>query len=695
MSTGDVWDDLIGKYRGQSSSLGPIPRQQQAMAEPSEEEVASMAEPDDARSAGDAWDALISKHKQRSDPSRKRYSPAHSAATAIADALSLGYSDELAAAIRAAEKRLQGDERGYAAIYGEELLGQQDVKEQSMADNPGAATAGSIIGAVGSAAIPFAKVAQAPTLVAKTLRGAGAGGALSAAYGFGSGTTLKDRLRRALQGGLVGMATGAALAPVAAGTGRLASKIYGYLKTGRQAARAGVPRRSIQKVNEALKEDVQTGQVRPGSRGDMLMNLGPSLSSAAEGIATQPGRGANILFKAAREQADEEGPRIKRVVSRTLGRDRGRVADAAEVEAERKAAGRLYETAKASQVPVYTQKIRDALDSAVAETDGKTRRALESLRDLRIFKSFPDKKDTRRSAMDLHAARIDIDDMIADAGGSKTNLGRLLGGIRREVDDALKQSVPDYAQADIAYRGALRSREALEEGRDVFKQNMSPQELRAHLKGMPPQVRQRYIKGARDAISQMMGTARNDALKVRTELFEKGWNREKLSILIGPSRAGQIARALEQSANRYRGRQNLQEGSRTAMRQAAQRRFPGQVDASRMEAQLAKTTLSGAGLTVLVKFANAITGGAVASRINRFREGTNAGAARLLAAGDNSQITRDDVIRILVEAERTKKRALNVKEQYDALVQALGQGGTMPARQNAGSRAEKSLDVGP
>ncbi len=614
------------------------------------------------------FDDLVKAKPAEETPTPTKFTAGESMLKSFSDVGTSGFADEIVAGMDAAARKAGGDKRKFSELYNHavEILRRQ--KEQSDEEHPVASTVGGIAGGLATAVVPGGSVVKGATLLQKAGRGVAAGAAYGGAYGAGSGEGIEGRLTGAAKGARIGALTGGVAAPIAAGVGKGAGAVKQFVGVRSVAKDANLPAKSVVKVTEAMKQDSQTGLLRKPSDGDMVMNLGPQLQSSAEAIATQPGTGQNILRDASYRQQREEGSRIKSVIDRTLGKDEGRVFDKTGVEAERKAAGKLYETAKASQSPVYIGPIRNALDDAIAQSDGSVRSKLESLRKLRAFADPKEgTKLLRSTAPDLHAARMEIDDMVRDAGQG-TNAARLLGQVRTAVDKALKLSTPGYKQADVAYKAAKDAGNALEEGRKVFTRQMSPEELAAELDGMHPTVKERYLKGARDAISTLMGTARKDAAAVRRELFEKGWNREKLAVLIGAKRAGEISGVLEQATNRARGHEALTGNSRTAERLAAQKRFPGDVSASEMSQKASQVSLTGAGLATLVQFANKLTGGAIAAKVNKSRNLVREGAAKLLTT-EGSDIDR--VVDVLRQAQKAKGRALNVKEQYEALTNAL------------------------
>lgn len=580
------------------------------------------------------------------------------------DAATFGFGDEILGAIDAAMEKAGGNPEAFWDLYKKGKDRSEAYRASTQAENPGTYLGGQFAGGLGTAALPAGQVVKGATLLAKAGRGATVGAGYGGLYGVGSGEGLEGRLESGSEGAMTGAIVGAGLAPIAAGIGKLAGKVKQAFTERAVAREAGVNRNALQKVTEAFKTDRETGLLREPQKGDLLMNMGPQLQSSAEAIATQPGAGSNILLKAGREQSEQAGSRVRDLIDRTLGRDKGRVLDKSGVEAERKAAGRLYDVARASGTRVDASPARQALQSVLDEADGSIRSSIANTTSrLKVFSG-----NGPVTARELHAARIEIDDAMREAGlGS--NKARLLRGVRDSLDDALKNNVRGYREADQAYATALASKDALQAGRDVFTRAFgSPDELTAELDAMAPAVRERFLKGARDAVSVMMGTARNDAAAVRRELLEKGWNREKLEILVGKGNAQLINKGLEAEANRAAGRHALEGNSRTAMRNASQKMFPGEVDASQVGEKLQLTGITGMGLRMLTAMANKLTGGAVTNRINASRRATSEGGAKLLS----QKVTESDVLKVLAAAERAKGKALNVKDQYEALTNAFG-----------------------
>jgi hypothetical protein len=586
-----------------------------------------------------------------------------------ADTASFGFADELTGAIGGVVEGL-GRPEGFMGAYERVRDNTRRLQQQVSEESPVAYTGGQIGGGVATALIPGGAVARGASLGTKALRGAGVGAAYGGAYGFGSGDgNLEQRVNSAAKGAAQGAAVGAAFAPVAAGVGGAYRGIRNAM-TNRaakgdmsQAVGQKISSGAVNRIRRAFDDEGKAGTFRPATEGDMLLNQGDQFMGQASAIARAPGAGQSLVKQAVRGQKDGASDRVLRNVNATMGKDAGRVTDEAVVEAERKAAGRLYTVARAQSTPVDVRSVSQALDDAIDGVDGSIRTKLESLRKLRVFEG-----GGTSDAKFAHAARIEIDDMISEAGRG-TNAARILRGLRSEIDTVLKTEVPGYAQADKAYSQAIASRTALEDGRNIFKAATAPDELEQMVKGMSPMVRDRFIKGARDEVSRIMGTARNDAMAVYTNFAQKGWNREKLAVLFGKPQADRLVSFLEREAARNNAANTITGNSVTAAAQAAQREFPSAVGQNQV--QQGDRTLTGIGINMAVKLANKLTSGAVDRRNARISED----AAKLLTA---TGATRDKIVSVLQNTIRKHGANSQRGKRAEALLNGLILG-QMPA----------------
>lgn len=575
--------------------------------------------------------------------------------------VSLGAADEITAAL-AAPFATAANKMGL--LKGDALPNVKDNYEQGRAEmnavearmreeEPGAAMLNEIGGALVTLKAPVGMAVKEGGMLAKSIKGAGVGAATGAAQGFNSGNGLDDRLDEAKSGAAFGAGTGIATVPVGKAVGALYRKAGDAFGTGMRdiAEKTGINRKALQEIAKDAGDDAAQGLLSTPAKGDMLLNLSPKLAAQAENLANQPGAGRAIVAKALKAQGDEAGTRTASALDEAVGKSAGRVANADAVETERKAAGKLFETARAFKGEFDLKPLRDKLDGLIAETDGSVRSALVKARNLYAFKS------EKLNAVQMHAARQAIDDQLQRPGVGG-NAARLLRQVRGDIDDALKTHVPGMREADEAYSGVMKRRDALDAGREVFKRGFgSPDELQKELKAMSPAAREDFIRGARDSISEIMGTARNDAAAARRELMEKGWNAEKLEVLIGKERAAVLDKTLQQEARRANTANNVLGNSRTALRQAAAKKFPSPEGA---QSDLKGVSAVGA----VLQGANRVIGSLTKTR----REKLSRDAATLLTQQG------EEAMAIIRAVQDRVGRRLNRAEQVETLTNALALG---------------------
>jgi hypothetical protein len=389
--------------------------------------------------------------------------------------------------------------------------------------------------------------------------------------------------------------------------------------------------------------------LNPTDAADLLLNRGNALRGQAEEIASQTGQGRNVLIKAIDSQRQGTGQRTQAAIDAALGKDAGRVVNASAIDTERKAAGQMFNYARLHQGRFDVQPLAQTLDGMIAEADGGVRAALVRARNLQVFKTGPQ----GANAVQLHAARMALDDLLAKPGLGR-NAARMLRDVRGQIDETLKAHVPGMREADAAFSGVMQKQDALQAGRDVFTRSYgSPQELLSEMQQMAPAARAEFLKGARDSVAEIMGTARNDVAAARRELLDKGWNKEKLALLIGRDRAAILERQLVSEGNRTDAANSIVAKARVSAQEEAAKAFPG-ADRKR---NLSSVSAMGLALQSGNWVLNKLTG---ARRAELSRQ-----AATLLSR------RASQVEPILQQAARRAGRRLNVKEQIEAVSNAL------------------------
>lgn len=717
------------------------------------------------------------------------------------------YMDEISAGINTLG--------GLAGDYGQELAYQRERDQKFDADHPyvstGLQVAGGVMGTLaGARAMPQSAVQNVSRMSVpeKMIAGAATGGALGTVEGLGRGEgNIDERMRQAASDATANAIIGGAVplaAPVFSKVWDLVSEpaanllkkiIPGAEETAQsELQKMGASPATVKRLTESLREDMNTGSYQPAAPGDMLLNRGDRLGAAAEVIANSPGEGSSIIKTALRQQQAGEGARVKSVVDEVIGRDAGRVKNKVLLDSERKAAGKMYEAAKSSDVKFDMAAAQKRLAQMIEESDGPVASALKRAQKLKTLRpqeasdaaasanttaatkgvsgsaaedisdpfrwaeavkkdpeaahdmldrlvaqrmqkekdlaakygvsvrklddapltpeeqhflyqdmSLPDReianelrrvtepvadltdarsemgyalkhlrnnggeasgpeknalarlnylygeverlggdpmkvlknavetyatrvadpedqvflaksvldrlKQAREGKLDLsggktadvgsaaansatgsqaakghtaaevHMTRMALDDLIEKLGQPGSSAGRnaiaALKEVRAMVDGGLKNNVKGWREADDAFSLVMKKKTAIEDGRSVFSRGFgSPDELKAELDAMDPAVRNAFKIGARDAISELMGTARKEANAAARELLDKGWNREKLQVLLGKEKAGKIADTLEAVSRRQGQANRIAGNSRTAAREAEKKAFP-------------------------------------------------------------------------------------------------------------------------
>lgn len=584
-----------------------------------------------------------------------------------ADALTFGFGDEMAGGINALVEKVKGSPRSWGNLYDEARDEVRATLDRAWEERPNTSMAGAVSGGLVPMALgPAQMVARAPSLASAMGRGFLTGAGYGAVEGFGSGEGgVENRLANAGAGFLTGGAIGTAAAPLAAGAGRAYQAIRNTLATRQPAGEFGVPQGSIERVSRAVRDDTDLGQLQQQPHPeDMLLNMGTELRSQADALASMPGGARARIVRDIVAQRKAESARVEDAVNRTMGPDAGRVANRKMIERELAGSGPLFEVAKQYPGTFKVDGVKNRLDFEIKTSEQPIEGVLKRIRNMKLFQG------ERVNAVQLHNARMAIDDMLEDMKlpGSQTSAGRharaKVEAVRRQLD-ALLKVVPGWRQADEVFSTAKNRNEAIDEGRKVFtRQFGAPDELEEELSGMKPAVRDGFRRGARDAISVMMGTSRNDAAKVKDELLLKGWNDKKLQILLGKQDADELRTFLEGMERRQNDARSILANSATAGRTAGQKEFPNPVDEKGANVDLGQRNLTGITLELARRGWKGLTRGSAQNQAERI----NRGAAELLTA---TGARRDRIVQAINEVNRRRAQGEISNEQARAAVNAI------------------------
>lgn len=477
--------------------------------------------------------------------------------------------------------------------------------------NPNLTTAAQIGGSV-LAGGPAAQLALKTTgLAAQTVRGIGAGAGVGATEGFVTGRGVDDRLDRAGSGAQLGAMFGAAFPSLGKLLGLSVGGIAKRVRTKKLAKDLGISRASAKRIVRAIDDSDAITPISPARSDDLLLEKSPQLSGQAEAIAQQPGRGRQRLITVLSDQNAGAGQRIADVTDSTLGGDVGRVVFKQAVAAEKKAAGVLFNKARASRFKHDLTGTRQILDDLIENSEGGTQRAIQKIRNSTLF---DDDLVLQAPSSRVHGLRQELDDLISKAfRKGANNQARLLRQVRADLDERLK-SIPGWAQADAKFSSAIKQQDLFADGQKVFTRPAgAPDEIAEELAGLSPAERRAFVAGARNAVSAVMGTARKDSTAA-IRLLEQGWNREKLTALLGRKNAQKLIDVLEREGGRVNRNNRILQNSATGFRRQASKEFPNDVDNDATAQSLRQSSLGGMAVEALFRFANMLSAGALNRR---------------------------------------------------------------------------------
>lgn len=428
----------------------------------------------------------------------------------------------------------------------------------AVAQEPGAYVAGQVFGTVAPLAAAGTTAAGAKLLGMSGNLASRIGMGVLSSFGIGGGDTLArgGTPQDALKAGIIGGAIGGGLPVVGAAVGKAVGSLLGK----------GVPK-PVANVAQAMKEDqidpaqLQT-QLQGMGEGAMVMDAGPNLQTLAGGIASVRGPGQKVIRDAVTSRAKQAGARVATDLAQTFGTgpEIGALTEQI-VSAQSAAAKPLYDAVRplavqptpnlrfVFQTPMGKQALKKAV--ALAQNDGFD---LSGGLNVGIV-------DYMKRALD------DIVSTAKRTGENNTvrQASEMAALLKKEVD----AQVPEYAQARAAFAGPAQVLDAIEAGKTVFAKDVTPRQLEQQIADMTDGEKDAFLQAARSSVEGLVGNATNDALAVRN-LFKKGFNEQKLRILLGSDIADDLMRRINREAAFGVTTNVVTQNSETARRAAAQ-----------------------------------------------------------------------------------------------------------------------------
>lgn len=459
-----------------------------------------------------------------------------------------------------------------------------------------------------------------PSLLGRALGFGMEGAAYGAAHGAGNtySSRLDDYIEAAKNGGATGFGIGAALPVVgtaAAGAYRTGAAFMGP-RVGNLGPGASAMLRGAAQADEAGIRNLS----RMGDEA-MLPDAGPAMLGLGQGAGTGVGEGRSMMVNALRARDQNTGQRLARTLDETLGPapipsrvERG-------LRENRQALSPEYEAAFQNARAVDTPAIAGRIESMIPNARGEARAALQRVYDdLHIIDAQGRTRTLDPHPRALFETRRAIDGIVGET--QNANVQRVLGDVRRMVDEELAAKVPGIKLADAKYADSMRQSEALQRGADIFdggKTAIRPAELVDELRaaGAPSGVQVgpspaplRLRQGARAELDRIVGTNVNDLNALERKLgTPQDWNNQKLGITFGDAARDRIVDALTGNRQFRQTFQDIVQNSQSAQRLSSAKAMEGSpggnVDGG--------TTMTGIGLKAVNKLAKVAMGAANAN----------------------------------------------------------------------------------
>lgn len=457
-----------------------------------------------------------------------------------------------------------------------------------------------------------------PSLLSRALGFGMEGAAYGAAHGAGNtySSKLDDYIENAKTGGGTGLIIGGALpvaGSLAAGAYRTGAAFLGP-RVGNLGPGASAMLRGAAQADEAGIRNLS----RMGDEA-MLPDAGPAMLGLGQGASTGVGEGRSMMVNALRARDQDTGQRLARTLDETLGPapipsrvERG-------LRENRQALSPEYEAVLADASAVDTPAIAARIEGMIPNVRGEARAALQRVYDdLHITDAMG-----RTRVPDPHPrALLETRHAIDGIETNDRNVQRVLGDVRRMIDEELTVKIPGIKAVDARYADSMRQSEALRRGGDIFdtdKAAIRPAELADELRaaGAPSGVQVgpsaaplRLRDGARAEIDRIVGTNVNDLNALERKLgTPQDWNNQKLGITFGEPARDRIVDALTGNRQFRQTYQDIVGNSQSAQRLSAAKAMEGapggNVDAG--------TTMTGLGFKAVNKLTKAVMGAANAN----------------------------------------------------------------------------------
>jgi hypothetical protein len=281
----------------------------------------------------------------------------------------------------------------------------------------------------------------------------------------------------------------------------------------------------------------------------VIADVTPGLQLAAGSVASKAPGASNIIAKNLTPRFEGAPSAVKEVLNKTVGPVTDPQAVRAATDALRKGASPLFQSIGKYAVPVddTVKMIDDAL--SVAGPNTTVGKMLTEARNKLTDRSG----NLISNGQAVLAARDDIQIMVDEAFKRSGTLGNAIKPIRDSLNNSIVSNVPDRKIANELYRASKLMDESYDYGRGLLSggpSSITPGQLNDYMSKIRkenPEAAKMVTQGFRTELDRLTQGQRAAGAKVK-RILDQPYNREKLSILVGPEAAKKIAAEINRQA---------------------------------------------------------------------------------------------------------------------------------------------------
>jgi DNA-binding phage protein len=403
------------------------------------------------------------------------------------------------------------------ADYGTELALERRRLEQGEEKYPWQSLGSEVTGAIGTGVVTGGGLLSgAKTLWQRVLAGAAAGGVEGAAYEFGGGEGLDDRIDKAKTGLAVGAGTGA-LAPLVVSGGRAAAQrlsapIGGLLNVGNKSRAQNAVLRAFNESGATSDEiEKYLAMAMSESQPDAVIAdaLGASGQRALSGVARQPGPARKAVTEFLDARQGDQADRIAGFLKDALDGGDTATVKAAEIATQRADDARLaYGAARDSAKAVNLSGVIDDIDGLLRRDPILGESSLSQGALGRRLKSFSDRISRGgEQLIDFDTTlqiRTDLREYLEQNPRARATFSQVYDGLT----EALRKSSPEFQAANDGYRAASKVLDAVDAGKAANRPGNRADDVTAAYRAMTPEQQAAFRVGYADSLLAKIESAR-------------------------------------------------------------------------------------------------------------------------------------------------------------------------------------------